>query len=147
ENDRYMNVRPALLPDTLAPLVLAVHVDNLIVAKVGAHRDSITGPITGPDGGYTPIALANSFNFPVQNGHDGTGHTAAIIIDSNVADSNLSSFFSYFPITRTGTITREIVSGSGSINKDVDETALDTETIGGLAPGANVILYLIGQLS
>jgi kumamolisin len=146
-SDRYMNATPALLPDTLVPLVLAVHVDNLIVAKVGAHRDSITGPIQGPDGGYTPVALANSFNFPVQNGHDGTGHTAAIIIDSNVANSDLNSFFSYFPITRTGTITREIVSGTGGTNGDVDETALDTETIGGLAPGANIILYLIGALT
>jgi kumamolisin len=146
-SDRYMNVTPALLPDTLVPLVLAVHVDNLIVAKVGAHPDSITGPIQGPDGGYTPIALANSFNFPVQNGDDGTGHTAAIIIDSNVNTSDLNSFFSYFPIKRTGTITTKIVSGSGGINGDVDETALDTETIGGLAPGANIILYLIGALT
>ena len=145
--DRYMNVTPAFLPSTLVPLVLAVHVDNLIVTKVGAHADSISGPITGPDAGYTPVALANSFNFPVQNGHDGTGHTAAIIIDSNVADSDLTSFFSYFPITRTGTISRETVSGTGAINKDVDETALDTETIGGLAPGANIILYLIKELS
>jgi kumamolisin len=146
-SDRYMNVTPALLPDTLVPLVLAVHVDNLIVAKVGAHPDSITGPIQGPDGGYTPIALANSFNFPVQSGDDGTGHTAAIIIDSNVNTSDLNSFFSYFPIKRTGTITTKIVSGSGGINGDVDETALDTETIGGLAPGANIILYLIGALT
>jgi kumamolisin len=145
--DRYMNVKPALLPKTLVPLVLAVHVDNLIVAKVGAHRDSITGPIQGPDGGYTPVALANDFNFPVQNGYDGTGHTAAIIIDSNVADSDLNAFFAYFPITRTGTITREIVSGTGGTNGDVDETALDTETIGALAPGADIILYLIKELS
>jgi len=146
-SERYMNVTPVLLPDALIPLVLAVHVDNLIVAKVGAHRDSITGPIQGLDGGYTPVALANSFNFPVQSGDDGTGHTAAIIIDSNVVNSDLNSFFSYFPITRTGTITREIVSGSGGINGDVDETALDTETIGGLAPGANIILYLIEGLN
>ena len=145
--DRYMNVKPALLPDTLIPLVLAVHVDNLIVAKVGLHPDSISGPIQGPDGGYTPVALANDFNFPVQNGHDGTGHTAAIIIDSDVQNSDLNTFFAFFPITRTGTITREIVSGTGAINGDVDETALDTETIGALAPGANIILYLIGQLS
>ncbi|MFY9986178.1 MAG: protease pro-enzyme activation domain-containing protein [Chthoniobacterales bacterium] len=145
--DRYMNVTPALLPDSLIPLVLAIHVDNLIVAKVGVHRDSITGPIQGPGGGYTPVALANDFNFPVQNGYDGTGHTAAIIIDSNVKTSDLTSFFSYFPITRTGTISREIVSGTGAINSDVDETALDTETIGGLAPGADIILYLIKELS
>jgi len=152
--DRYMNVTPVFLPDSLisagsptAGAVLAVHVDNLIVAKVGAHRDSITGPIQGPDEGYTPVALANDFSFPVQSGDDGTGHTAAIIIDSDVADSDLNSFFSYFPITRTGTITREIVSGKDNINADVDETALDTETIGGLAPGADIILYLIKELS
>ncbi|HYZ74116.1 MAG TPA: S53 family peptidase, partial [Chthoniobacterales bacterium] len=146
-SDRYMNVTPALLPDTLMPLVLAVHVDNLIVAKVGAHADSITGPIQGPGGGFTPVALANSFNFPVQNGHDGTGHTAAIIVDSDVATSDLNTFFALFPIKRTGTITRVVVSGTGALNGDVDETALDTETIGGLAPGANIILYLIGALS
>jgi kumamolisin len=145
--DRYMNIKPALLPDTLISLVLAVHVDNLIVAKVGVHRDSISGPIQGPDAGYTPVAIANSFNFPVQNGHDGSGHTAAIIIDSDVQNSDLNTFFAFFPITRTGTITREIVSGTGAINSDVDETALDTETIGALAPGANIILYLIGSLS
>jgi subtilase family serine protease len=150
--ERYMNVKPALLPDTLIPLVLAVNADNLIVAKVGSRRDAITGPITGPanggaSGGYTPVAIANSFNFPVQNGSDGTGHTAAIIIDSNVADSDLTTFFNFFPISRTGTIAREIVSGTGAINSDVDETALDTETIGSLAPGANIILYLINQLS
>jgi Pro-kumamolisin, activation domain len=71
--DRYMNVKPALLPDALVPLVLAVHVDNLIVAKVGVHRDSISGPIQGPDGGYTPVALANDFNFPVQSGYTAPG--------------------------------------------------------------------------
>jgi kumamolisin len=145
--DRYMNVKPALLPDTLIPLVLAVNVDNLIVAKVGVHPDSISGPIQGPDSGYTPVAVARSFNFPVQHSSNGTGHTAAIMIDSDVQNSDLSSFFAFFPITRTGTITREIVSGTGAINGDVDETALDTETIGALAPGANIILYLIGQLS
>jgi kumamolisin len=145
--DRYMNVTPALLPDGLVPLVLAVHVDNLIVAKVGAHRNSITGPIQGPDDGYTPVALANDFSFPVQSGYDGTGHTAAIIIDSDVANSDLNSFFSYFPITRSGSITREVVSGTDNVNKDVDEAALDTETIGGLAPGADIILYLIKELS
>jgi len=54
---RHMNVKPALLPDALVPLVKAVHVDNLVVAKVGAYP---TGPLKGPDGGYTPVALANS---------------------------------------------------------------------------------------
>jgi kumamolisin len=154
DSERYMNVKPALLPDVLIPLVKAVHVDNLIVAKVGLRADSISGPIRGPangglTGGFTPVALADSFDFPVQHGFDGTGHTAAIIIDSDVTDSDLNTFFAFFPIARTGTITRESVDGGlvGSTNADVDETALDTETIGGLAPGANIILYIIPSLS
>jgi kumamolisin len=149
DGDRYMNVKPALLPNALIPLVKAVHIDNLVVAKVGVHRDSITGPIQGPDRGFTPVALANCFHFPVQHGSDGKGHTAAIIIPSDVADTDLNTFFAFFPITRTGTITRESVDGGvvGSTNAAMDEAALDTETIGGLAPGANIILYIIPNLS
>jgi subtilase family serine protease len=147
--DRYMNVTPAFLPDTLVPLVLEVNLNNLIVAKAGAQPAEITGPITGPNDGYTPIALANDFLFPVQSGYDGTGHTAAIMISSDVADSDLNTFLAYFPITRTGTITREIVSGTGGIKKGGAgyEVALDTETIAALAPGANIIIYLIDKLS
>jgi kumamolisin len=149
EGDRYMNVKPALLPDAIIAFVKAVHIDNLVVAKVGVLPDSITGPIQGPDNGFTPVALANCYGFPVQHGKGGKGHTAAVIIDSDIADSDLSAFFAFFPITRTGTITRESVDGGiiGTTNADGSETALDTETIGGLAPGANIIIYIIPDLS
>ena len=151
DGEGYMNATPALLPGVLIPLVKAVHLDNLVVARPGFQPNSITGPIQGPDGGYTPVAVANSFDFPVQHGHDGTGHTAAVIIDSDIKDSDLTAFFGYFPITRTGAITRESAHG-GVIGKiktgpSADECALDVETIGGLAPGANVIIYIIPRLS
>jgi subtilase family serine protease len=147
--DQYMNVTPAFLPDALVPLVLEVNVNNLIVAKAIAHSAAISGPYQGPNAGYTPVALANYFQFPVEVGYDGTGHTAAIMISSDVADSDVNTFLAYFPITRTGTITREIVSGTGGIKKGAAgyEVALDTETIAALAPGANIILYLIDKLS
>jgi subtilase family serine protease len=151
EGDRYMNVKPALLPDAIIAIVKAVHIDNLVVAKVGVLPDSITGPIQGPDKGFTPVALANCYDFPVQHGQGGNGHTAAVIIDSDIADSDLSAFFAFFPITRTGTITRESVDGgiigTPSNGTDSNETALDTETIGGLAPAANIILYIMPDLS
>jgi subtilase family serine protease len=149
--DRYMNVKPGLLPDALIPWVKAVHIDNLVVAKVGLHPGAITGPIQGPDQGFTPVALANCYGFPVQHGKDGDGHTAAIIIDSDILDSDLNAFFAYFPITRTGTITRESVDdgiiGCPSNGTDVQETALDTETVGGLAPGADIIIYVVPELA
>ena len=153
EREAYMNVKPVVLPDVLIPLVKEVHANNLVVAKPGLQQDAITGPKQGPDNGYTPVAVANSFNFPVQqkNGADGSGHTAAVIIDSDVLNTDLNSFFNYFPITRTGSITRESVDGAviGQIKTgpSANECALDVETIAGLAPGANVIIYLIPQLS
>src|SRR5258707_5993438 len=146
-----MNVKPVLLPDALVSLVKAVHANNLVVAKPGVGTDAITGPITGPDGGFTPVAIAQSFDYPVQHGPDGTGHTAAVIIDSDVRDTDLSNFFAFFPITRTGSVTRKSVNG-GVIGKYKSgpsgfECALDVETIAGLAPGGNVIIYIIPSLT
>jgi kumamolisin len=151
EGEAYMNVKPILLPDVLVSLVKAVHANNLVVAKPGVRRDAITGPITGPDSGFTPVAIAQSFDYPVQHGTDGTSHTAAVIIDSDVRDTDLSNFFAFFPITRTGSVTRESVNG-GVIGKFKSgasgfECALDVETIAGLAPGGNVIIYIIPKLS
>jgi len=147
---RYMNVTPAISPDRIAPLIKGIRLDNLIVAhKLSQSIDAINGPITGPDGGYTPVAVADSFYFPVQHGYDGTGHAAGVIIDSDVAQTDLTNFFSYFSIHRTGSIIRRSVDGAviGSTNSDNDETALDVETIASLAPGAKVVIYLIPELS
>jgi kumamolisin len=151
EGEAYMNVKPVLLPGVLVSLVKAVHANNLVVAKPGIQPDSITGPITGPDGGFTPVAIARSFNYPVQHGTNGKGHTAAVIIDSDVRDTDLSSFFAFFPITRTGSITRKSVNGGviGGYKSGASgfECALDVETIAGLAPGGNVIIYIIPSLT
>jgi subtilase family serine protease len=151
---RFMNTTPATVPGSLASLVMDVRLDNLIVAhKLSRPQrivtNTINGPITGPDGGYTPVAIGNSFYFPVQHGYDGTGHAAAVIIDSDVAQTDLNTFFAYFPIRRTGSILRRSVDGAviGSTNSDADETALDVETIASLAPGAQVVIYLIPELS
>ena len=149
--EAYMNVKPVLLPDVLIPLVKAVHANNLVVAKPGVHVDAITGPIKGPDNGFTPVAIAQSFDYPVQHGTDGTGHTAAVIIDSDVRDTDLSSFFAFFPITRTGSVSRKSVNGGviGGYKSGASgfECALDVETIAALAPGGNVIIYIIPSLT
>ena len=63
----------------------------------------------------------------------------------------LSNFFAYFPITRTGSITRESVNGGviGGYKSGASgfECALDVETISALAPGGNVIIYIIPSLT
>jgi len=81
----------------------------------------------------------------VQHGCNGAGYTAAIVIDDPVNTSYVSSYLSAAGVTHTGTITNEAVDGGGS--GDDPETDLDVQTIAGLAPGANIIVYDEGSLS
>jgi subtilase family serine protease len=81
----------------------------------------------------------------VQHGCNGAGYTAAIVIDDPVNTSYLASYLSAAGVTQTGTVTNEAVDGGGS--GDDPETDLDVQTIAGLAPGANIIVYDNGTLS
>jgi kumamolisin len=81
----------------------------------------------------------------VQHGCNGAGYTAAIIIDDAVNTSYVAKYLSAAGVTQTGTITNEAVDGGGT--GDDPETDLDVQTISGLAPGANIIVYDIGSLT
>jgi subtilase family serine protease len=99
---------------------------------------------------WGPPAVANAFQFPVQSGYNGAGATIGIIIDSDVKRTDLTSYLSYFAIPTTSrTVTTENIAGTiaGNYTADQDEATLDTETIAGLAPGANVIIYDIPDLT
>ncbi|MBV8749592.1 MAG: hypothetical protein JO103_07745 [Candidatus Eremiobacteraeota bacterium] len=81
----------------------------------------------------------------MQHGCNGAGYTAAVVIDDPVSTSYVNSYLSAAGVTQTGTITNVAVDGGGS--GDDAETDLDVQTIGGLAPGANIIVYHIGSLT
>lgn len=172
---RYGNVRPIIVPREVAPDVLAVVLNDFVTMKptvsrlerplvaAGTQAPDLgivpdagkigKGPgtplpkiSTGPLGGWGPYAVANPFSFPVQSGWDGTGKTAAVIIDNGVKASDLKQYLATFQIKRTGTFTQ--VAVDGKIGKgDPLESSLDVETIAALAPGANVILYGVPFLS
>jgi subtilase family serine protease len=101
------------------------------------------GPLTNSSGTLA-TGVAKPFDFPVQHGCNGAGYTAAIVIDDPVNTSYLSTYLSAAGVTQSGTVTNEAVDGGGS--GDDPETDLDVQTISGLAPGANVIVYDIGSL-
>ena len=109
----------------------------------------IGGSLRGGDNGLGPIAVANGYDMPVQHGCNGKGRTAGIAMSADYSNSDLSSYLSYFGITRTGTSTRVVVDGStgASNSSDAEETVLDIETIAGTSPGANVYLYEFPDLS
>jgi subtilase family serine protease len=107
----------------------------------GAAPDS--GPLTNAEG-TLGTGVAKPFDYPVQHGCNGSGYTAAIAIDDPVNASYLASYLSAAGIQQTGTVTNEAVDGGGS--GDDAETDLDVQTIAGLAPGANIIVYDMGSL-
>ena len=108
----------------------------------GAAADN--GPLSNSSGTLA-TGVAKPFDFPVQHGCNGAGYTAAIIIDDAVNTSYVSKYLSAAGVTQTGTITNEAVDGGGT--GDDPETDLDVQTISGLAPGANIIVYDIGSLT
>jgi subtilase family serine protease len=101
------------------------------------------GPLTNSDGTLA-TGVAKPFDFPVQHGCNGAGYTAAIAIDDPVNTSYLATYLSAAGVTQTGSVTNEAVDGGGS--GDDAETDLDVQTISGLAPGANIIVYDMGSL-
>ncbi len=112
--------------------------------KAGCNNSAPdNGPLTNSSGTLA-TGVAKPFDFPVQHGCNGAGYTAAIVIDDPVNTSYLATYLSAAGVTQTGTVTNEAVDGGGS--GDDPETDLDVQTISGLAPGANVIVYDIGSL-
>lgn len=108
----------------------------------GSAPDS--GPLTNSSGTLA-TGVAKPFDFPVQHGCNGAGYTAAIAIDDPVNTSYLKTYLTAAGVTQTGTVTNEKVGSGGS--GDEPETDLDVQTIAGLAPGANIIVYDMGSLT
>ncbi len=93
-------------------------------------------------------AEANAFHFPVQSGYNGDGRTVAIVIDAVPSTSDMQAYLTLFKIVRTGQIMVRPVDGGGLTDTTSGgEATLDAETIAGIAPGANVIIYNIPDLS
>jgi len=102
------------------------------------------GPLSNSDGTLA-TGVAKPFDFPVQHGCNGAGYTAAIAIDDPVTASYTAAYLSAAGVTQTGTVTNEKVGSGGS--GDEPEVDLDVQTISGLAPGANIIVYDMGSLT
>jgi hypothetical protein len=98
--------------------------------------------------GYAATDVATKLQFPVQQGYDGTGQTIAIVVDSGVAASDINTYLAYNQTpARSRTITIKGVDGGGGLTGGQGEATLDTETVAGLAPGANVVIYAIPSLT
>ncbi|MBV8720987.1 MAG: hypothetical protein JO277_02485, partial [Candidatus Eremiobacteraeota bacterium] len=103
-------------------------------------------PNAGPDQGWGPQAVANAFYLPANYDYPGACQTAAIVIDKEVNATDLSTYLQQYGIAQTGTVTYELIDSAPAVNDDEGEATLDLETISSLAPAANVIVYVTGDL-
>jgi kumamolisin len=127
---------------TATPLPTATPSAPPTTACNGAPADN--GPLSNSSGTLA-TGVAKPFDFPVEHGCDGAGQTIAIAIDLPGTPSYVNTYLSASGVTRTGTTTFEAVDGGGS--GDEAEADLDQETVAGLAPGANIIVYDMGSLT
>lgn len=108
---------------------------------------ALNGPLSGSNG-WLATGVAKAFDYPVQHGCNGSGQTVAVEIDTPITTSDVNTYLSTAGVTHTGTITNVAVDGGGNASSsDYVETALDVETIAGLAPGANIRVYNFPDLS
>lgn len=119
----------------------------------------VGGPTFGPDvftpaapyaqvqHGWGPRAVADGFDFPAQHGYNGRGITAAVVIDGTINASDLSNYKTEYAVNQTGTISVVPIASATPGGFDPLETSLDIETITGLAPGANIVVYDMPDLS
>lgn len=109
---------------------------------------ALNGASKASAGGWLATGVAKAFDFPVQHGCNGSGQTVAIEIDTPITMSDVNAYLSAAGVTHTGSITNVSVDGGGNASSsDYGETALDVETVAGLAPGANIRVYNFPDLS
>lgn len=108
---------------------------------------ALNGPLSNSNG-WLATGVAKAFDYPTQHGCNGAGQTVAVEIDTPIDASDVSTYLSAAGVTQTGSITNVAVDGGGNaFSSDYLETALDVETISGLAPGANIRVYNFPDLS
>jgi len=108
----------------------------------------LAGPTYGPHDGWGPRGVADGFAFPVQSGYNGSGQTVAVVMDATPSPADLATYLQHYADTQYGTYSSEPVDGGGGADAEgTEEADLDVQTIAGLAPGANVVVYAIPALA
>ncbi len=144
---------PIMLPSDLAPSVEAVlGLDNRDQAK--AHfrilGPSDARPLAVPAVSYSPPQVAQLYSFP--SGADGTGQTVGIIeLGGGYKPADLTNYFKSLGLKKQPTVTSVLVdkakNAPTNANSADGEVLLDIEVIGGIAPGAKIVVYFAPNTS
>ncbi len=131
---------------TVAFSALQRHVDSQRVSKaayVPDNRYSTTGPYWFDD-------LKQAYGYPSTRVANGAGRTIAIVIDSDVQDSDTAAYFGHEKALPPVVARRPVDGGPGAFDPnsgESDEASLDVQQSGGSAPGAKIVIYGIPSLT
>jgi subtilase family serine protease len=145
--------RAATLPAALARLNATVgfsarvkHVDSKRVSKqpyLPDNRYSTTGP-------YWFTDLKQAYGYPSFQTANGAGRTIAIVISSDVLDSDNALYFGHEHLAPPVVQRRPVDGGPAAFDPNSGasaEASLDVQMSFGSAPGAHIMLYGIPDLS
>jgi subtilase family serine protease len=145
--------RAATVPAPLARLGATVsfaarvkHVNSRRVSKLPFSPDnrySSTGP-------YWFTDLKQAYGYPAYQTANGAGRTIAIVISSDVLDSDQALYFGHEHLAPPVVERRPVDGGPPSFDPnsgDAGEAALDVQQAFGSAPGAHIMLYDTPDLS
>jgi len=96
--------------------------------------------ISAGGGYYTPADIAAAYSVP--SNLTGAGQTIAVIADANVQTSDLATFWNTTGVAQTtANFTTVPVNGGAVSSVNSNESSMDVEWSGALAPGAGIRLY------
>lgn len=96
--------------------------------------------------GFSPITVANLYNFPAG---DGTGQTVGIIeLGGGYQPADLSAYFNQIGVNPPTVVPVSVDNGQNSPGSAADdEVALDIEVIGAIVPNAKIAVYFAPSAS
>jgi subtilase family serine protease len=102
-----------------------------------------------PTGGYWFSDLKQAYDAPSYQSLAGTGRNIAILISSDVLDTDMELYFGHEKLAEPNLIHIPINGGSpfSATSDDSLEATLDVQQSGGMAPKATILLYDIPSLS
>jgi subtilase family serine protease len=138
-------VLPAALSDAGAQIVhfsasIRMHRNSRKLAEVPANRHS-------PIGGYWFDDLKQAYDFPSYKKYTGKGVTIGILMSGGFRQKDMDKYFGH-ELLATPKISEVKISGGAPYDPNNSfETHLDIQQSGGMAPGAQIVLFNIPDLS
>ena len=126
------------------------------IHHVDSRRVSTTPYNPTPQNRYSNVGpywftdLKQAYGYPAYQVANGAGRTIAIVIDSDVLDSDLAMYFGHEHLAPPSIERRPVDGGPGPFDPNsggAGEASLDVQMAFGSAPGSRILLYGVPTLS